>query len=142
MQWRIRNKRSLGNGVSWVYEHGAGLEDQEDKYWLCQRCYEKGDYKLHQCLLSYGLVDQSSRSKWTERWTHGTQGAHKRPLAGTIRSNPHAGLQKAESAILTQLRTGKIGFNRFLYDRGVPSTLSPRCTCGLAAMTVRHVLLA
>jgi hypothetical protein len=45
MQWRIRNKRSLGNGVSWVYKHGAELEDQEGKYWLCQRCHEKGNYK-------------------------------------------------------------------------------------------------
>jgi hypothetical protein len=32
MQWRIRNKRLLGNGVSWVYKHGAELEDQEGKY--------------------------------------------------------------------------------------------------------------
>jgi len=45
MQWRIRNKRSLSNGVSWVYKYGAELEDQEGKYWLCQRCHEKGDYK-------------------------------------------------------------------------------------------------
>jgi hypothetical protein len=45
MQWRIRNKRSLGSAVSWVYEHGAELEDQEGKYWLCQRCHEKGDYQ-------------------------------------------------------------------------------------------------
>ena len=45
MQWRIRNKRSLGNGVSWIYKYGAELEDQEGKYWLCQRCHEKGDYK-------------------------------------------------------------------------------------------------
>ena len=45
LQWRIRNKRSLGNGVSWVYEHGAELENGKGKYWLCRRCHEKGNYK-------------------------------------------------------------------------------------------------
>jgi hypothetical protein len=32
----------------------------------------------------------------------------------------HAGRAKARSALLTQLRTGKIGFNEFLYERRVP----------------------
>jgi hypothetical protein len=53
----------------------------------------------------------------------------------------HAGRLKPESAILTQLRTGKIGFNAFLYERGVPGVWSGRCTCERGAMTVRHVLL-
>ena len=35
----------LGNGVSCVYQQGAELEDQEDKYRLCQRCLEKGVYR-------------------------------------------------------------------------------------------------
>jgi hypothetical protein len=38
MQWRVRNKKSLGNRVSWVYEHGAELEDEEGKYWLASGC--------------------------------------------------------------------------------------------------------
>jgi hypothetical protein len=54
----------------------------------------------------------------------------------------HHGRDKAHSAILTQLRTGKIGFNAFLYERKVPTVSSPRCPCDLGAMTVRHVLLA
>ena len=50
------------------------------------------------------------------------------------------GLPKAWSALAVQLRTGKIGFNAFLYERRVPSVLSPRCNCGLGDMTVLHVL--
>jgi len=46
------------------------------------------------------------------------------------------------SSLLVQLRTGKIGFNAFLYARKVPTVLSPRCPCDTGAMTVRHVLLA
>ena len=53
----------------------------------------------------------------------------------------HAGRTKAESALLTQLRTGKIAFNAFLHERRVPGYESPRCACGPSRMTVRHVLL-
>jgi len=73
---------------------------------------------------------------------------HKDPIHWTIPSDAqtprrlHAGLQKAESVILTQLRTGKIGFNKFLFDRSVPTVLSPQCACEQGTMTVRHVLLS
>jgi hypothetical protein len=53
----------------------------------------------------------------------------------------HAGRTKAHSALLTQLRTGKIGFSDFLYERRVPGVWSRRCACEEGAMTVRHVLL-
>ena len=53
----------------------------------------------------------------------------------------HAGCGKAHSALLTQLRTGKIGFADFLYERKVPGVWSRRCACDQGAMTVRHVLL-
>ena len=43
---------------------------------------------------------------------------------------------------MVQLRTGKIGFQQFLYDRRVPGVWSARCACDTATMTVRHVLLA
>ena len=54
----------------------------------------------------------------------------------------HAGLRKTESAILTQLRTGKIDFNKFLFDPGVPTVLKPQCACEQSTMTVFHVLLS
>src|SRR2546429_155206 len=52
------------------------------------------------------------------------------------------GKTKAHSALLTQLRTGKIGFNEFLCERRVPGVWNKRCACGHAAMSVRHVLLS
>ena len=48
---------------------------------------------------------------------------------------------KAHCSLLTQLRTAKIGFNAFLYERQVPTVHSPRCACDLGAMDVRHILL-
>ena len=43
---------------------------------------------------------------------------------------------------MTQLRTGKIRFNDFLYSRGVPEVISRRCICGIGHMTVKHIILA
>ena len=54
----------------------------------------------------------------------------------------HAGRAKAHSALFTQLRTGKIGFNEFLYERRVPVVWTKRCACDHAAMSVRHILLS
>jgi hypothetical protein len=74
----------------------------------------------------------------------GEKGQHLRELvaspAQAVR-RLHAGRTKPESAILTQLRTGKMGFNAFLYERRVPGVWSRRCTCEQGAMPVRHVLL-
>ena len=53
----------------------------------------------------------------------------------------HIGLKKHESALLTQLRTGKIGFNAFLHKMRVPEVISPDCECSEGAMTVEHVLM-
>jgi hypothetical protein len=47
-----------------------------------------------------------------------------------------------ERCLLTQLRTGIIGFHAFLVERRVPVVESERCAFESDAMTVRHVLLA
>ena len=44
------------------------------------------------------------------------------------------------SALIIQLRTGKIGFRAFLHSRKVPGIDSPNCDCG-DLMTVTHVVL-
>jgi hypothetical protein len=87
---------------------------------------------------------KQAHEKWTSRWEQGTKGEHLRqltPTRSTAIRKLHAGRTKAESALLTQLRTGKIGFNAFLHERRVPGYESPRCACGQGRMTVRHVLL-
>jgi hypothetical protein len=39
----------------------------------------------------------------------------------------HEGLRKAESALLTQAHTGRIGLPKFLYRRGVPGFTTATC---------------
>jgi len=53
----------------------------------------------------------------------------------------HSGLQKAESALLVQARTGKIGLGKFLHDCRVPGFETGQCWCGPAFETPRHMVM-
>ena len=52
----------------------------------------------------------------------------------------HKGLSKAESSLLVQARTGKIGFRAFLFSRKIPGIPTPLCDCGEVPETVSHLL--
>ena len=53
----------------------------------------------------------------------------------------HAGLPKAHTSILTQIRTGKIGLAALLHRCRVPGFDSPACPCGWQWETAKHVIL-
>ena len=53
----------------------------------------------------------------------------------------HSGLRKAESSVLVQARTGRIGLLKFLYNRKVPGVLSAQCRCRNGEETPRHMAL-
>jgi hypothetical protein len=53
----------------------------------------------------------------------------------------HSGLRKAESSVLVQARTGRIGLAKFLYNRPVPGVLSAQCKCRNGEETPRHMAL-
>ena len=52
-----------------------------------------------------------------------------------------ASLLKAQSSILTQVRTGKIGLAAFLCKQQVPDFPTPACSCGAQWETARHVVM-
>ena len=64
----------------------------------------------------------------------------KMPYLASLRLQ--AGLSKAQSSILTQVRTGKIGLAAFLCKRRVPGFPTPACSCGAQWETARHVVVA
>src|SRR4051812_15451438 len=51
----------------------------------------------------------------------------------------HNNLTKAESSVLIQMRTGKIGLNAFLYYRKVPGYESPIYIYGNGPQTPEHL---
>lgn len=53
----------------------------------------------------------------------------------------HKELQKAESSLLVQCRTGRIGLARFLYGQGVPGVQTAQCQCHRGEETPRHMAL-
>ena len=53
----------------------------------------------------------------------------------------HSRLHKAESAVITQIRTECIGLAAFLNKARVPDFPSLVCQCGRARETARHVIL-
>ena len=53
----------------------------------------------------------------------------------------HSRLRKAESSIAIQLRSGKNGFNYFLYKMKVLGVYSARCSCGQAKQDAKYILL-
>ena len=52
----------------------------------------------------------------------------------------HAQLTKAQSALAIQIRTEKIGFRDFLYQRKVPSINGPWCDCQRGRQTAKHII--
>jgi hypothetical protein len=55
--------------------------------------------------------------------------------------DPFLASSKRQSSLLVQMRTEKIGFRDFLYQRGVLGITDPQCICGEGRQTVMHVLL-
>jgi hypothetical protein len=53
----------------------------------------------------------------------------------------HKNLQKAESALLVQARTRKIGLAKFLHSWKVPGFETAQCKCRAGKETPRHVTL-
>ncbi len=88
------------------------------------------------------------RSSWDTIWDEYQSGlgAGDRPpaqLGGlwTGRRTLHEGLQKAESSVLTQMRTGKIGLAAFLYQYRVPGYISASCGYGWRRQDTKHILI-
>jgi hypothetical protein len=53
----------------------------------------------------------------------------------------HSGLRKAQSSVLVQARTGRIGLSKFLYNRRVPRVLFAQCRCRNGEETPQHMAL-
>ncbi len=90
------------------------------------------------------LIQEQARQTWRVAWKEGSNAANFRYLAPEVTHQHlrlHRGRTKPHSALLTQLRTGKIGFNQFLHERRIPGVATAACECGRGRMSVKHVLL-
>ena len=51
----------------------------------------------------------------------------------------HSRLRKAESSVLVQARTGRIGLARFLFNHKVPGVESAKCRCWGGGLERKHL---
>ena len=67
-------------------------------------------------------------------------GTYKSRAASEEPPKIHKELKKAESSVLTQIRTGRIGLAAFLNKARVPNFPSPICQCGQAEETALYII--
>jgi len=80
------------------------------------------------------LLEQSWKTRW-ERSSKGRHLFHLIPEPTRAVRKLHAGVSKAYSSLIVQLRTGTVGFNASLHERRVPGVISPRCDCDFGTMS-------
>ncbi len=98
---------------------------------------------------AYGSESRrATLQEWRERWARESRRRRRRwcstaategPCADKLRLHKH--LKKAESAVLVQARTGRIGLAHFLHKAKVPGIIAPSCACEQGTETAEHVLL-
>src|ERR1700754_813150 len=91
-------------------------------------------------------LQKMSTESWERRWEtylQQTPEGRKAPAhrdTRKTRSQLHVALSKATSALVTQIRTEKIGLNAFLTQQRVPGYTAD-CSCGWRRQTAKHILL-
>ena len=53
----------------------------------------------------------------------------------------HRDLKKHKSSLLTQIRTGKVGLQAFLFQQRVPEVNTPLCRCSITGETPAYIVL-
>ena len=89
---------------------------------------------------------KATLQEWHGKWYSGQGRSRWCSLASTEapsarRLKLHEQLKKAESSVLVQARTGRIGLAHFLNKARVPGYETPACRCGLGDETAEHLLL-
>ena len=107
------------------------------------------NYTAHQTPLPFLRSDAKAHftkllyEKWGEEWRHETRGRALFKITPSPTGKVlhiHDKLPKWVSSLMIQMRTGKIGLRRFLYERKEPGVEIGRCGCKRGEETVRHVL--
>jgi hypothetical protein len=87
-------------------------------------------------------------AEWTKRWDETSLAGSGWQVSLAKKGQPKAqntklysGLEKAESSVAFQARTGRIGLRHFLAKAKVPGFESPECSCRGGLETAEHVLL-
>jgi hypothetical protein len=92
-------------------------------------------------------LEETWKARWTKYQQQTRSVANDNKLSVAVRATWARGLRKkenstrAESTVMTLLRTEHIGLNDYLCRRRVPGYPKPDCDCGWPRQTPKHVIL-
>jgi ribonuclease HI len=154
--WKRRSKGVVNLQVHWVPGHSDfAPNERADEEAKKAAQGDSIDVKslpklLRKCLpLSISALRQNHLSKqkkrWERRWKSSPRANHLRSIENSAPSKNYirliAGLNRRQSSILFQLRTGHVGLNHHLFRICRSETpICPNCQ-GFAVETVKHYLL-
>jgi hypothetical protein len=110
---------------------------QDKLRWTTQREQEFGLDSSKAILAEWRARWQEEGKKKKSWWC--SIAAQDQPCKNTLLL--HNQLKKAESSVLVQARTGRIGLRQFLFKAKVPGVISASCPCGKGLETAEHLLL-
>ena len=90
------------------------------------------------------IINSLAKDEWMQEWVSAKKGRSLYQVMKTSSSSMlkiHRNAEKWVSALLVQMRTQKIGLNKFLYDANVSEFDTPRCSCERDEQSVLHVLM-
>ena len=133
--------------LHWILDH-AGIESNEMTDKMTEKAHNftlpPSERLYYEVTARVSLIRASLRKIWDKRWKEETKEVQYRKLTSKVNRrhlNIHAERPKAHSALIIQLRTDKIEFNKFLHERRVFSVLTAHYLCDEGHITVKHVLL-
>jgi ribonuclease HI len=155
--WLLHNNRRRNTEVHihWIPSHtGIGGNERVDRIakeatgWKRHGRGHRAVPHQHLRQLRSAIKTQNhytSNVDWEIRWTRGTTGRalyRYAPEFSTKHGNLKTikGLKKGLASIITQMRTGKIALNSYLYRIGKAD--SPACQCRHEQQTAEHLLIS
>lgn len=140
-------RRGWGIDVRWLPGH-SGIRGNEKADAEARRAGEQQAEAPEQgetaTATLRGIARQEAITNWKAEFSKGRANGLKEIVGndgevGEVHKR-HKGLTRAQSSLLTQLRTNHLGLNAYLKDRRV--TTDPSCECGHYKETRQHLLLA
>ena len=144
---KIRN-HNVHLKFHWILDH-ANIENNEiiDKMTEKAHSFTLPPFErfYHKVTAQISFIRVSSRRSWDKKWKEETKETQYRKLTLKINRrhlNIHIRRPKAHNALIIQLKTSKIEFNKFLHEKRVFSVLTAHCVYDERYITVKHVLLS
>ena len=132
----------------WIFEH-ADIKDNEMINKIMKKTHSfflSSSKRLHYKMTTrMSLIRDLSRKIWSKKWRERTKEVQYRELASKMNYRhlrKHSGRFKTHNALIIQLKTNKIEFNKFLHERRIFDVMTAHCQCDKNYMTIKHVLFS